>query len=76
MGNRKSSMEDLIESCQIFARYNTDATTHCEHDILSVCGLDPQIVSESDKARLEELGFFVGEEYGEPQFHSFRWGSS
>lgn len=69
-------MKDLIEALQIFARYNPDAATYCEHDILTICGVEPADVSEEDKARLDTLGFFVGQEYGDDAFHSFRWGSA
>jgi hypothetical protein len=33
-------------------------------------------VTDEDKKTLDELGFFVGDEYGEEQFHSFTFGSA
>lgn len=70
-------LEDLIKALQIFLKYgNPGHPTHCEHDILTICGIDPAIVSQEDKDALEELGFFVGDEYGEEAFHSFRYGSA
>lgn len=65
-------MRDLIEALTILSKY-TDAEypTHCEHDELTVC-VDPAKVSDVDKARLDELGFFVSEE---DCFKSFRFGS-
>jgi hypothetical protein len=71
-------VKDLIEALQILAKYANDSRnpTHCEHDILTVVCVDPAKVSEEDVKRLDELGFFVSEEYGESQFHSFRFGSA
>jgi hypothetical protein len=70
-------MEKLIEALQILLKYgNPDYPTHCEHDILTICGIEPSDVSEEDIAKLDELGFFVGDEYGEESFHSFRYGSA
>jgi len=70
-------VSDLIEALQILLKYgNPHCPTHCEHDILTICGIEPDAVTPEDKARLDKLGFFVGEEYGEPAFHSFRFGSA
>lgn len=70
-------MEDLIKALQILLKYgNSQYPTHCEHDILTIVGIDPAVVSDEDKVELDKLGFFVGEEYGEPMFHSFRFGSA
>lgn len=67
----------LIEAFTIFQKYG-DPTwpTHCEHDVLMIVGIDPNDVSDEDTARLDELGFFVGNEYGEEMFQSFRFGSA
>jgi hypothetical protein len=70
-------MKDLMEALTILLKYgNPRNPTHCEHDILTICGIEPKDVSEEDKRRLDELGFFVGTEYGEEAFHSFRYGSA
>jgi hypothetical protein len=70
-------MKNLIEALQIFLKYgNPSFPTHCEHDVLMIVGIDPEIVSEDDKQKLDELGFFVSEEYGEKMFQSFRFGSA
>ena len=70
-------MLDLIEALRIFLKYgNPRNPTHCEHDVLTIIGIDPEQVSEDDKAELERLGFFVGSEYGELAFHSYRYGSA
>lgn len=70
-------MENLIKALQILLQYgNPDYPTHCEHDILTIVGIDPADVSEADKDELDKLGFFVGNEYGEEAFHSFRYGSA
>lgn len=69
-------MEDLIKALQILLKYgNPKHPTYYEHDILIICGIDPSDVSEEDKKQLEELGFSVGLEFGEPAFQSFRFGN-
>lgn len=66
-------MKDLIEALQIFLKYGDEQwPTNCEHDIMSVM-IDPGEVSETDKARLSELGFHVNDE--NDCFDSFRFGS-
>lgn len=68
-------MKDLIEALQIFLKYaDPYSPTHCEHDELQIAGISPEEVSEQDKARLDELGFFVSEET--EAFMSFRFGSA
>jgi hypothetical protein len=70
-------MEKLIEALQILLKYgNPDYPTHCEHDVLTICGIEPSDVSEEDIAKLDELGFHVGNEYGEEAFHSYKYGSA
>lgn len=69
-------MKDLIEALTILLKYgNPSYPTCCEHDVLIV-HIDASTVSAEDLARLETLGFRVTEEYGEPCFHSFRFGAS
>jgi len=67
----------MIEACNIFKKYaNPYAPTHCTHDTLMISpDIDPKKVSEEDKARLKELGFFVGTEWPD-NFISFRFGSA
>ncbi|HEY6019626.1 MAG TPA: hypothetical protein VIY48_06925 [Candidatus Paceibacterota bacterium] len=68
-------MKDLIEALTIFLKYgDPHYPTHCEHDELTICGIDPEQVSDEDKETLEGLGFFVSEE-DEGVFKSFRFGS-
>jgi hypothetical protein len=70
-------MEDLIKALKIFQAYmekDTYAPFHCEHDILYVCCVDPEKVSEYDKQQLDDLGFFVSEEC-DGCFASHRYGS-
>ena len=70
-------MKDLIRALQILAEYgNPDNPTHCEHDKLTICGIDPADVSEADVQELDDLGFFISDDYGEDAFHSFRYGSA
>lgn len=69
-------MKDLIEALQILLKYG-DARNpfYCDHDVLTVQCVTPDIVTEEDKERLDKLGFFISEEYGESYFKSFRYGS-
>jgi hypothetical protein len=70
-------MKQLIEALQIFLKYgNPYNPTHCEHDVLIIVGIDPDSVSEEDKSKLDELGFFVDNEYGDKMFTSYRFGSA
>lgn len=70
-------MEDLIKALQIFLKYgNPSYPTHCEHDVMYICGIDPEDVSEEDIAELDELGFFISDETGETQFQSYKFGSA
>jgi len=66
-------MKDLIEALTILLKYgNPQFPTHCEHDELYV-DIDPEQVSEEDKKRLYELGFFPSEEL--TGFTSYKFGS-
>jgi hypothetical protein len=66
-------MSKLIEALQILLKYGDPAhPTHCEHDLLTICGIDPADVSAEDIQTLDDLGFFVGEGF----FQSFHFGSA
>lgn len=66
-------MKDLIEALTIFLKYgNPKYPTNCSHDELYV-DINPDKVSEEDKKRLDELGFFVNEEL--EGFSSYKFGS-
>lgn len=68
-------MSDLIKALQIFLKYADPGwPTHCEHDVLTICGIDPAKVSKEDTEELDGLGFFV-DEYDDC-FRSFRYGSA
>lgn len=72
-------MQKLIEALQIFLKYgNPEYPTHCEHDVLIICGISPDDVSEEDKRKLDELGFHVdtSNEYGDDCFVSYLYGSA
>lgn len=73
-------MSQLIEALQILLKYgDPDYPTHCEHDVLTICGIEPASVSDEDKARLDKLGFIVSEVEGcegEEAFMSFKFGSA
>lgn len=50
-------MDDLIKALQIFRKYgNPVCPTHCGHDELFIM-IDPELVSDEDKALLSELHF-------------------
>lgn len=66
-------MDNLIKGLQILRKYgNPDFPTHCEHDELTVC-INPNIVSDEDIGKLDELGFIA--EKDDECFISFRFGS-
>lgn len=68
-------MKDLIEALNIFLKYgNPNYPTCCEHDEMFVC-IEPSVVSDEDKKKLDDLGFRVNTELGDC-FSSFRFGSA
>jgi len=68
-------MKELIEAFQIFLKYSSDPyPTHCEHDVMYV-NVNPEIVSEEDKKRLEDLGFNSGNGEVPEVFYSYKFGS-
>lgn len=69
------SLSKLVEALQICLKYGDPPyPTHCEHDVLYVCGLRHDDFSKEDLAKMEELGFTPGG-VGEG-FESFRYGSA
>jgi hypothetical protein len=69
------TMDDLIAALTILRKYgNPRWPTHCEHDELRIMEIAPNDVSEDDRKRPDELGFFVDE--SEDCFLSFRFGSA
>lgn len=73
-------MKDLIEALTILLKYgNPRNPTHCEHDVLTICGIEIEDVSTEDKVELKRLGFECDESEeagGEIAFYSFRFGSA
>lgn len=68
-------MKKLIEALTIFAKYkDVEWPTHCEHDVLWVVGITEDEVSEEDRAKLDELGFFWSE--SDESWQSFHFGSA
>lgn len=68
-------MNDLIEALTILLKYGDPRNpTYCEHDVLTICGIDPTLVSDEDKIKLEKLSFIV--EHDDECFISFRFGSA
>ena len=66
-------MKEFIEALTIFMKYNDcDSPFSCEHDILYVTCIDPELVSKEDDKKLDELGFFVEDDV----YVSYRYGSS
>lgn len=74
-------MDELIEAFQIFKKYVEPGSyefkfpTACEHDVLMILGVEPGAVSSDDLARLEELSFTPGNEWGDNGFSSHKFGS-
>jgi hypothetical protein len=72
-GGTMAGIGEIIEAMLIFKKYDPpDYPTGCAHDVLYVF-VDPLEVSERDKERLDDLGFFVDSD-GDC-FASFRYGS-
>lgn len=68
-------MSDLIKALQIFLKYGDSRwPTNCSHDVLAIMDVEPNEVSDEDKAELDKLGFIVSEE--DECFISFRFGSA
>lgn len=59
MSDTSSGIADLLESMQIFSKYDNGAysPTNCEHDKISLFAANPYDVSEEDIKRLDELGW-------------------
>lgn len=56
-------MEKLIEALTILMKYgNPNYPTHCEHDELYV-DINPELVSDEDINKLEELHFYANDDY-------------
>jgi len=67
-------MEDLIKALQIFLKYkNNNYPTNCCHDMLVVCHITEDEVSDEDKVQLKKLGFSWSDEYD--GWCSYRFGS-
>jgi hypothetical protein len=82
----QNTMEDLIKALQILLKYgNPIYPFHCEHDVLTIVGIEPEIISDDDRVALEEIGFIIeleGEvneeeeiEYDESKIYSYKYGS-
>ena len=70
-------MKDLIEALQILSKYMKEDNkypTHCEHDILHVCDVDVDQVTEEDMEKLKVLGFFIYRDF-DNTFGYYRFGS-
>ena len=77
MDNPPKGLDGLIVALQILRKYgNPSYPTICEHDIMIICGIKPDDVSDEDKEMLDTLGFFVTNEYGDDAFASSRYGSA
>ena len=81
-----NTMEDLIKALQILLKYgNPKYPTHCEHDELTIHGIEPELISAEDKKELSDLGFEINIEGvydeendytpDESKIYSFRYGS-
>lgn len=76
-----NDIDSLIEAFTIFKKYLTPGTykhecpTHCDHGVMQV-GVDPNVVSDEDKKRLDQLSFFGSKEGGDWHFRSYHFGSA
>jgi hypothetical protein len=55
----------MLEGLSILLKYKPDAYVEAEHDAVAVNvdgGVD---ISPEDKTRLDELGWFIGEDFGD-----------
>lgn len=67
-------MKDLIGALTILARYvDDDYPTCCEHDELFVKGPEPDVLTEHERKRLDELSFKWRQ--SSQMWSSFRFGS-
>lgn len=58
-------MEELIRALNIFSKYmkndyHREFPTHCEHDVLYVCGVDLERMDVDTVQKLIDLGFNPG----------------
>lgn len=71
----KKNLDTLIEALKIFRIYgNPSSPTYCSHDLLTICGIEPDVVSDEHKKQLEKYGFDVNED--EDCFYSYYYGSA
>lgn len=55
-------LDTLIEALSIGKKYMLDSTSfpiHCDHNEFWLC-VEPMLVNDADRERLEELGFTIG----------------
>ena len=80
-------MKKLIETLQILLKYGDPAyPTVCEHDVMYIVGIEPELISAEDKNKLLDLGFHVAiegetedgsdEPNEESKIYSYKYGSS
>ena len=68
-------MENLIKALQILLKYgNPKYPTWCENDVLHICDIDDNKVTDEDKKELDKLGFIV--DINDGGFISFFFGSA
>lgn len=60
--NQDFTLQGWIEAFEIFKKYDNDADVAAEHDEFYVC-LKPETVSQEDKNRLTQLGWFDDGDY-------------
>ena len=68
-----NKIQVIIVSQQVLFRQGIEHSLSRTKDIQISATAD---VSDEDKVELSKLGFIVGEEHGEPLFHSFKFGSA
>jgi len=61
-------IQDMIEGLEIFDKYTDDKYVfYSQHDVIGI-GVSPTEVSDKDKEKLDDLGF-----YPKPEYDSFEF---
>ncbi len=56
-------MKTILEGLKIIAKYTPDTDFAAEHDIIYCGECDEMNMSDEDKKKMEDLGWFIDEEY-------------
>jgi len=62
-GSISSMLKSMLNGMQILSKYDEDAETAADHDVLMVCAPSPDTMSAEDVAKLDELHWRWGGEH-------------